>query len=94
MIHHVEGLFGVQCCNYQWLTFILAQSVDSLYLVKQIPSNGPRARFHGASFEIVKSTKLAISVRQKQNDNSASSNSLSIKEGQLSELDKVYMQLQ
>ena len=54
----------------------------------------PRARFHGASFEIVKSTKLAISVRQKQNDNSASSSSLSIKEGLLSELDKVYMQLQ
>ena len=25
----------------------------SLYLVKQIPSNGPRARFHGAPFEIV-----------------------------------------
>ena len=56
--------------------------------------NGPRARFHGAPFEIVKSTKLAISVRQKQKDNSVSSSSLSIKEGQLSELDKVYMQLQ
>ena len=41
-------------------------SDDSLYLVKHIPSNGPRARFHGALFEIVKSTKLAISVRQKQ----------------------------
>ena len=30
-----------------------------------------RARFHGAPFEIVKSTKLAISVLQKQKDNSA-----------------------
>ena len=48
-------------------------SDDSLYLVKQIPSNGPRARFHGAPFEIVKSTKLAICVRQEQKDNSASS---------------------
>ena len=54
----------------------------------------PELGFYGASFEIVKSTKLAISVRQKQKDNSASSSSLSIKEGQLSELDKVYMQLQ
>ena len=69
-------------------------SDDSLYLVKQIPSNGPRARFHGAPFEIVKSTKLAISMRQKQKDKTASSSSLSIKVGQLSELDKVYMQLQ
>ena len=37
---------------------------------------------------------MAISVRQKQKDNSASSSSLSIKEGQLSEQDRVYMQLQ
>ena len=41
-------------------------SDDSLYLVKQIPSNGPRARFHGASFELVKSTKLAIPGRVAQ----------------------------
>ena len=55
----------------------------------------PELGFYGASFEIVKSTKLAVSVRQKQKDNSASSStSLSIKEGQLSEQDKVYMQLQ
>ena len=51
---------------------------DSLYLVKQIPSNRPRARFQGAPFEILKSTKLAISVRQKQTDNSTSSSSLLI----------------